>query len=33
MKRQKKEMTLENEPPRSVSVQYAAEEKWGEKQL
>ena len=27
MKRQKKEMTLENEPPRSVSVQYAAEEK------
>ena len=26
MERQKKDMTLEDEPPRSVSVQYAAEE-------
>ena len=29
----KNDMTLEDEPPRSVSVQYAAEEEWGEKQL
>ena len=28
-----KDMTLEDETPRSVSVQYATEEEWGEKEL